>query len=161
MYSIWLTFTDDNKDYLSDIIQTLSRTYQSPAFLPHITLYSGVKRVSQKEIDTLRNIESKLENIQVEMKSIRYSSNIWKTLYIQIVMNDTLNELQKEIEDYFRHLNIKQFDFNPHISLIYKTISEDNKRKIAEQLKVKTHYECNRLQIVKTGPNVHRWSIIK
>ena len=99
-----------------------------------------------------------VKKIPIKIKSLQYSSLLWKTLFLQIKQTRELNRVNDEIEKIF-HSDTK-YNFNPHISLIYKIMGTDDKQKLINQLTLKTNYMLGGLQIVKTGKDVESWSLI-
>lgn len=160
MYSIWLTFVNKDRKYLSQIIHELSERHQSPKFIPHITMYSGVEKITDADINKLHQLEVRMKHIKVKMDSIKHSSYLWKTIYIQIFQNDFLVKIQTEIDNNFCHLQCNSYNFDPHISLIYKSIPSDIRQTVADKLVIKSEYHCDRLKIVKTGTNVDNWIFV-
>ncbi len=158
MYSVWLTPGQEDTHYLKKIIQQLGERYQSPIFSPHLTVYSGIYDVSQNHISELNRMLKHVKKIPIKIKSLQYSSLLWKTLFLQIKQTRELNRVNDEIEKIF-HSDTK-YNFNPHISLIYKIMGTDDKQKLINQLTLKTNYMLGGLQIVKTGKDVESWSLI-
>lgn len=62
--SIWFTFSESSEAYrkFDSVIRNLSRNYNSPAFVPHITLLSGIED---------RDVEDILEDAEVIGENVK------------------------------------------------------------------------------------------
>ncbi len=160
MYSIWLTFSNNDHTYLHKLIKALSNNYNAPTFTPHITVNSGIDHIESKEIEKFLHLKDNLKEIEVNVKSIEISSYLWKTLYLQINHSNLLDQVHQDVEQCFQSVQGNLFVFNPHISLMYKAISTVEKRKIIKKLNIKKSFIANGLQIVRTGQNINQWSVI-
>ncbi|MFB5629281.1 MAG: hydrolase, partial [Nitrosarchaeum sp.] len=56
---------------------------------------------------------------------------------------------------------ILKYQFNPHISLIYKILSSEEKNKIINELKIKNEFRVDKLAIQKFSPDIEKWEIVK
>lgn len=54
----------------------------------------------------------------------------------------------------------KEYDFMPHISLIYKEMSTERKKEIIEKLFLKNSYKMDKISVVETGSDVMNWKNI-
>jgi len=159
MHAIWLTFSENDRNYLKNIIDDLSEKYHTPKFEPHITVYGLV----DSEIRLIENIarEATLNysSFLVEKSEILQSEELWKTVYIELKMNDNLGLIHKNLKKYFD--KIVKYEFNPHISLIYKILPIEEKIKIINELKIKNEFTVNKLVVQKFFPEIEKWKIVK
>ena len=58
MYAIWFTFQKDDENLLQDIINKLSKKYNSDSFKPHITVYGLVNIELDKISKICQNIST-------------------------------------------------------------------------------------------------------
>ena len=89
-FSIWLLPIDSDHNYLSKIIQSLSEEHDAPFFQPHCTLFSSFSDLysAKKIIDQLD-----LDFFDVEVRRISQSSDIWKTVFIELKNSSQLQNL--------------------------------------------------------------------
>ena len=153
-----MTFSPDDEEYLSEIIKELSILYSSHFFIPHITVYGLV----QTNLSDLEEIIRKILNfhpILVKRQSVFHSENFWKTVYIQIEKNNVLDKiysiLKKELGNY------STYEFNPHISLIYKKISVPEKETLIKKLNLKSEFLVSGIAIQEFDENILKWKIVK
>jgi 2'-5' RNA ligase len=154
-FTIWLVPSSADREYLGTIIQSISDRTKTPFFIPHLTLYGGLY-MPQSELESIINDASLgLSPITVEMDSIQTSENLFKSLYIQIKNNEDLSKLFEKL-----HNNLEPFpyEFNPHISLMYKTMPEADKQDIIKDLDIKKSFVMNELMLVGPGNEADDWS---
>ncbi len=159
MHAIWLTFSKDDRDYLKNIIDELAEKYQAPKFEPHITVYGLV----DSEISLIDSIAKEAtlncNSFLVEKSEILQSEELWKTVYVELKMNNQLELIYKNLKKHFE--KIVKYEFNSHISLIYKILPIEEKRKIINDLDIKNEFIVNKLVIQKFFSDVEKWKIVK
>ena len=95
MFAIWLLPDTNDTKYLSRIIANLSCKFNSPEFLPHITIYGLVDVCLSLIEDAITNAISNLNSFIVKKSEINYSDNIWKTIFINIIPNQELESINE------------------------------------------------------------------
>lgn len=159
MHAIWLTFSKNDSEYLKKIIDEISEKYHAPKFEPHITVYGLV----DSEIKLIENIvkEATLNcnSFLVKKSEILQSGELWKTVYIELKMNNQLESIHKNLKKHFE--KISKYEFNPHISLIYKILPIKEKIKIINELDIKSEFMIDKLAVQKFFPDIEKWKIVK
>ena len=159
MYAIWLTFSKSDSEYLKKIIDEISEKYHAPKFEPHITVYGLV----DSEIRLIENIAKEAtlncNSFLVKKSEILQSEELWKTVYIELKMNNQLESIHKNLKKHFE--KISKYEFNPHISLIYKILPIEEKIKIINELDIKSEFRINKLAVQKFFPDIEKWKIVK
>lgn len=159
MYAIWLTFSKNDREYLKKIIDEISEKYHAPKFEPHITVYGLV----DSELSLIDNIAKEVirdhGSFFVDKSEILQSEDLWKTVYIELKMNNQLEEIHKNIKKHFER--ISKYEFNPHISLIYKVLPLEEKIKIIKELDIKNEFIISKLVVQKFFSDVEKWKIVK
>ncbi|MBI5147482.1 MAG: 2'-5' RNA ligase family protein [Thaumarchaeota archaeon] len=156
MYSIWVEPTAKDAKYLIQIIRKLAKKYNSPTFNPHITVYSGVRNVSAAK-SAVRNCAD-MKEFTVETMDLDFSDNLWKTVFINVEKNQELKQIHNTIKKGIP-LNAK-YEFNPHISLIYKKLDDSQKQGIIDDLKIKSKLTFDKITVVVSSKNVEKWEVI-
>ena len=152
-YSIWLVPSYRDKKYLNKIIHNLARQYGAPKFSAHITVYSDVTslRKAKAAVQSLSSCK-----IPVCKTGIGQSDYLWKTLFIKIKKDKNLNKIHKSLHTILG----TKYDFEPHISLIYKKMDSSTKRKIKNSLKIKKSFSFGEIAIVRSSKCVRDWKMI-
>jgi 2'-5' RNA ligase len=91
----------------------------------------------------------------VTLADINHSSNIWKTVFMELEKSPGLIDLQQQIVNQFS--SVQPYEFLPHISLIYKVMTVELKEEIICNLAVRNSYKMDKIIAMKTGPNVEQW----
>ncbi|HSB83129.1 MAG TPA: hydrolase [Nitrosarchaeum sp.] len=159
MYAIWLTFAENDRDYLKSIIDKISEKYNAPKFEPHITIY-GLLNLKMNLIDSvIKEVSQNSNSILVKKSKILQSDVLWKTVYIELEMNQQLGIIHNNLKKHFE--KILKYEFSPHISLIYKILSIEKKIKIINELNIKNEFRINKIAIQEFFPDIEKWNIIK
>jgi len=156
-YAIWLTFQKNDEKKLQNIVNQLSEKYNSEYFKPHISIY-GLTDIKINEISNLcQNISSKFEPFNVEFLNISYSNNIWKSLFVNLKTNETMTEIHNIFNKEFG--KIKNNEFIPHISLIYKKIPVKQKKEILKNLKLEEQFKVDTISILNYSEKIKNWTV--
>ena len=152
-FSIWLLPIDSDHNYLSKIIQSLSEEHDAPFFQPHCTLFSSFSDIysAKKIIDQID-----LDLFDVEVRSISQSSDIWKTVFIELKNSSQLQNLNCLLKG----LKDEDYLFSPHISLIYKLLDVNKRKKIIQSLSIKKSFSFGKISIVNTAGHVESWETV-
>jgi 2'-5' RNA ligase len=155
-YSIWLEPLAKDKTYLQKIIRTLAKQYCSTPFLPHITLYSGVRSIAlaKKAVIDCKDTPK----FRVARGNLRYSEHMWKTLYFEIMPNAKLATLNRTLKT--RLKNHTKYRFRPHVSLIYKKIPPGMKKRLVKEIVLEHAFEFDKISIIKSSGTVRNWATL-
>jgi len=141
-------------DYFKNIIASLAKKYNTFSFSPHLTIY-GVIRAPQGEIEEAINYAfTDIQKFSVNTIKLNYSDQFTKTLYIQLSKNNKLITINKRLSQKLSKylINSKEYDLNPHISLIYKHgMSANEKVKIISSFTLKKEFVFDACSII-TAP---------
>ena len=158
MISIWLIPAREDAQYIQVIIDNLSINYQAPVFSPHCTLYSPIDLPKAELKKILEQSAKNMKSFYVKNIMISHTKDIWKTIFIELLRSSELEQLQQEVISQFQVE--KPYKFSPHISLLYKEISDKIKEDIIRNLQVKNSFKMDKIAAVRTGPNVDNWETV-
>ena len=159
MFVTWLTFQKDDEDFLQDIINELSKKYNSVSFEPHITA-CGLSNIELDKISKIcENISARFEPFNVEFLNISYSDDLWKTLFVNLKTSMIMNEIYDNLRNEFQ--KIEKYVFEPHISLIYKNMSTSDKKEISKNLKLKKQFRIDSISILHYSDKIENWEIVE
>ena len=152
-FSIWLLPIDSDHNYLSKIIQSLCEEHDAPFFQPHCTLFSSFSDIysAKKIIDQLN-----LDSFDLDVRRISQSSDIWKTVFIELKNSSQLQNLNCLLKG----LKDEDYLFSPHISLIYKLLDVNKRKKIIQSLSIKKSFSFGKISIVNTAGHVESWETV-
>ena len=158
MISIWLTPAKEDSAYLQEIVNELASEYQAPNFSPHCTLYSPTDLEAHELDKILEKAGEKFGSLYVTMDKLDHTTNIWKTVFIELEKSLELSNLQHSLVSLIP--DPKPYEFLPHISLIYKKMTAEQQEEIIINLAVRNSYKMDRIIAMKTGPDVKHWEKI-
>lgn len=159
MFAVWLLPTNEDVSYLSEIVKKLSKAYDAPEFLPHITVYGLVNTDSRVIKDAVRKSITNLKPFMVRTAGISYSDYIWKSVFINIELNSDLVLINEKLSH--KLAKYSTYEFSPHISLIYKNMDEFEKKKLIEGIEQKNQLVIDKIAILKFSENIHQWKIVE
>lgn len=128
------------RELLSEIIRILAEELDAPRFEPHLTVLTapGGDEVAR---NLLRRI--KVERIHLVVRDVGFSAKFAKTLFVRFESSDNLEDLREQLRRGARARVGSLFD--PHLSLIYKTLAPRAKSELASAIKFPFHgivFDC-------------------
>ncbi len=164
LFSVWLVPEVKDRGYLQNIIDGLAKDYNSPVFIPHMTL-AGDVRLSIDEIkSTVEEIFGNTKPFKIKKTRINQSELFFKTVFIEFELDDNLKNLYSLFSEKIKKDGLSTF--KPHISLIYKIMPGEEKLKIIEKLNIKDEYTIESVFINAPKPgekdflDVSGWKIV-
>jgi 2'-5' RNA ligase len=127
----WLIPAEPARSHFRSLIQDLARRFDAPVFEPHVTLYvteSGNENPASVLKETLRNIKPPF----LSVTAINYSDEFTKTLFVEFRPDELLDNLNEKLRA--SSASQREYQLNPHLSLIYKTMSPEMKMQLANSL---------------------------
>ena len=130
--AFWLIPAGRERDYFASLITDLAARFDAPVFEPHVTLFGG-KLDEQKAADILERC-GPAPPIELEVERIDFSDKFTKTLFVQFRRSQQANELSAAIKS---AAGIdSDYEFNPHLSLLYKEMPETEKAAAASSIAI-------------------------
>jgi hypothetical protein len=129
----WLIPAEPARSYFRSLISDLARRFDAPVFEPHVTLYvtePGNENPAEVLRETFRNIEPP----RLSITAINYSDEFTKTLFVEFQPDDLLASLNEKLRA--GSASQHKYQLNPHLSLIYKTMSRETKMELANSLRL-------------------------
>ena len=152
-FSIWLIPSHLDDALISKLIQSLSKKYLAPIFKPHCTIFSPITDLNKAKI-IINQLDQKI--FQVDIEEIGESDDIWKTVFLKLVNNSTF----KKINALFNQAFPQIYQFDPHISLIYKKLDAKKRKSIISKLDMKKTFAIDKISIVCTSGSVENWETV-
>ena len=127
--AFWLMPARAERDFFAALIRKLATRFDAPTFEPHVTLFGGA--VEKERALHVLELCCAHPRIELEVDGIRFSDQYTKTLYVQfrasteaLALSDLIKGAAKIASDY---------QFNPHLSLLYKEMPREQKAKLASE----------------------------
>jgi 2'-5' RNA ligase len=131
MIGYWLIPAVDQNKQLAALIHTLACKYDAAVFEPHVTVYSS----DDSEEDArrvLHQIAAQHHPLELRVSGIAHSEKFTKTLFVQFAANREAQRLSDAVRESSQSGHDYQFD--PHLSLLYAHISAETKAAEAEAI---------------------------
>jgi 2'-5' RNA ligase len=129
----WLILAEPARSFFQDLINDLARRYDAPVFEPHMTIHVGFNR-----FDIAQKVTAKAAAccgcIEVKMLKFSHSSEFTKTLFAQFALNAKLSRLNEMTRSAAQ--DSSDYQFKPHLSLLYKKMSVLQRRQLAHSIKL-------------------------
>ena len=155
-WSLWLLpDARDNVKY-KRIMKNMSLKTGLTSFEPHLTLFGRINATPEPLFKFYKKIANKQKRISTKIKKIKFGNSHWKSLYIDIEKNTSLEALQKQMIAPINHL--RDYLFDPHLSLAYGDANE--MRYIAKEIHLERFISFNSVAIAFVPDNVDEWKII-
>ena len=134
LFSIWLVPASPDRATLASLIQGLADRWQASAFLPHITVYSAeipIAEVSQV-IASLPKVSKGLKPFTLKVEGVHQGAEFFKAIYLTLDPQPKLRTLNHRLKEILGRYG--DYSPKPHLSLLYKELSETDRRKIISSL---------------------------
>jgi 2'-5' RNA ligase len=129
----WLIPAEPAHRFFQDLINDLARRYDAPVFEPHVTIYVGAD--STDAVGTaLSKAARDCEPIVLQALEVSHSDEFIKTLFVEFGLNSKLQRLNQVIRSATQ--NSSDYQLNPHLSLLYKRISTQDRHLLTHLIDV-------------------------
>jgi 2'-5' RNA ligase len=129
----WLTPAEPARSYFRSLICDLAFRLDAPVFEPHVTLYV-TKAADENPAGVLQSALANVKPLRLSFAGLGSSDKFTKTLYVQFQPDAALRRLSEKLRT--ASVSQRQYELNPHLSLIYKTMTPESKRPIMNSLKL-------------------------
>ena len=124
MVGYWLIPADEQKAQFAAIIGELAQRHDAPVFEPHVTLFSSDDSEEHAR-RILDHVASRYQPLELRVTGIAHSEKFTKTLFVHFANNRDAQRLSDAIQESSQSAG--DYEFDPHLSLLYAHISADAK----------------------------------
>ena len=129
----WLTPAEPARGYFSSLIRDLAARFDAPIFEPHITIFvTGAGNENPTEV--LGDAVTDLKPFRLFETGIDHSDAFTRTLFVQFRPDEALTRLSEKLRS--ASTPRSAYELNPHLSLIYKKMSQEARTQIAASLRL-------------------------
>lgn len=163
--AFWLIPSAEDKAFFQKTINYLAQQYDAPAFTPHVTIYSGEYTPDESLDEIIEKAIQGVQNFSLSADKILYTNQFTKSLFLQFHQSSILSRISETIRSSSKKPS--NFALNPHLSLIYKDLSEPTKKNLTASLsmpKSKVLFDevsaISTPERVQTREDVESWKVI-
>jgi hypothetical protein len=160
----WLIPAEPARGYFASLIGDLAAQFDSPAFEPHLTVYVTTAGIDNAA-DLLERVVPRCRAYSLLVEGLGYSDEFTKTVFVRFKPNEPVVRLSAN----FREASTlkDEYQINPHLSLIYKTMPRETKAEIANSLSLPFHevrFDAAKAVIspaeIKSREDVEAWRVV-
>lgn len=133
MVAYWLVPAEPHRSAFAAIIRELAQRYEAPVFAPHVTLYSD-DADEQSARALLDQLAKENRAIELAVRGIDYSDKFTKTLFVEFENTPEAQQLADAIRKHSS--SSSDYEFSPHLSLLYAQLPNDTKAKEARAVRI-------------------------
>jgi len=157
-YSIWLLPPPELFDSLQIMIKRLCKKYNSPLFIPHITLISGFLGDPKEILKKFKKTQLPMSEISVEFDSIITTNEFFKSVFFQITLSDSFIKARTFLNPIF---TCNEKCYQPHLSMIYGRFTKIEKKNIINEIgSVPINFKVNEFFLAYNNEIDLYWNLI-
>lgn len=158
-YALWLKPENEVYDVLNRIIVSLSEEYDAPRFEPHITIAGDIRYPVKTLKELVGKAAEQSELMTLCLTDTDFRDTLYQSLFVHIAPNDALLALRERC---LAELNLEHGPYMPHISLLYKQLENEEKRKIIERVgrRFDLVFVPDKLYLIRTSGRPESWEEI-
>jgi len=129
----WLIPAEPARSHFASVISDLAARFDAPIFEPHTTVYATAMG-NEDGAAVLEQVVADCRTYSLRLSGVGYSDEFTKTAFVQFHPSKALSRLSANFRE---ASSIKdEYKFNPHLSLIYKTLPPERKAEIANSVRL-------------------------
>jgi len=160
----WLCLAEPARSHFSSMIADLATRFDAPSFEPHVTVY-WTDQGAEKPGAILEHVLGNHRRYRLSVRGLDHSDEFTKTVFVQLEPDAELTRLSSDLRRASAVRN--DYELNPHLSLIYKTMSREEKRDLAASINLSFDELCfDWVKAVispaniKSRRDVERWQVV-
>ncbi|MDP9127962.1 MAG: hypothetical protein M3N08_06875 [Pseudomonadota bacterium] len=126
-YSFWLIPAEPLRTALTGLVRSLAAEFGGPEFDPHLTLYVGPSTPEEAR-RSAELLAQAFEPAEIEAERLEQSAIFSKTFFMRFRESNRARLMFEMLRD---HAVVPStYAFNPHLSLLYKTMAESERKEL-------------------------------
>jgi 2'-5' RNA ligase len=155
-FSFWLIPARPLAEQLAHTIQALCRQYDATPFAPHVTLFVGRRQADEDMLALGQKAADETPAFTLRLQKVDYSDFLFNTLFLQFAPHPSAAKMVQTIQASLH--NPDDYQFDPHLSLIYKSMPTAVLQKLARSIQFDTDaFLFDRLSLVVPDPKTNDW----
>ena len=139
--AFWLVPASDPRLSLQRLINQLSRRYGSPAFLPHMTIWSCERPQHSEIAGLLARLPGKTGVITLKTLGLDGADCLKRAFYLRLESNRPLQEFVERIQGLTSKWSTA-YRLDPHLSLLYQVLPKSERLKLMDEFSLQPAEVC-------------------
>jgi 2'-5' RNA ligase len=127
----WLCPGEPEHDHFARLIGDLAARFDAPTFEPHVTIHTTTAK-RENPAKVLAKIVNGRRPYRLSVRGLDFSDEYTKTLFVQLSPDTELAQLSEDLRR--ASVSPSDYQFNPHVSLLYKKMDEETQRRLAASI---------------------------
>lgn len=160
-HSLWLLPSAADHQRLQKVTASLSKQFQSPAFLPHLTLLSPIYGNPETLSDRLVSLAQRNTTLSLNPSTFVFKPTFYQSCTLALQASPALITLRTEAMAEFQTRDDRPFE--PHISLAYVEPEVVSPHELARHLSdelLAAPVQFSKLGLLSTDGSVDQWRVI-
>jgi hypothetical protein len=160
----WLIPAEPARTYFASVISELAARFDAPLFEPHMTVYATTMG-NENVAELLEQAVAQSQAYALLVAGVDFSDEFTKTVFVQLEPNEAVTRLSASFRQASTMKN--EYQINPHLSLIYKTMPPETKAEIAHSVALpfqEVRFESAKAVIspaeIKSREDVEAWRVV-
>jgi len=132
--AFWLVPAREEAGFLAQLIQALATRYEALLFEPHVTIFSTDAALLGSPEAVLKTAVEEMYAFSLTVARCGYTSEFNKTFFIQFRPSECLTMIHERLGA--QTSGPSDYRLDPHLSLLYQHISEEEKRRLVETVHI-------------------------
>ncbi|KAK9714493.1 hypothetical protein RND81_06G098600 [Saponaria officinalis] len=131
VYSVWGLPTEEVRNRVKNVMQTLANEFNGPEFEPHVTLVGAIKLTPLDALSKFKSSCVDLKPYDAHCKGVVTGSFFYQCVFLLL---DSIPQVVAASDHCCGHFGYERpSPYMPHMSLLYADLTEDEKKKAQER----------------------------
>jgi 2'-5' RNA ligase len=129
----WMIPAEPARSHFASVIRDLAARFDAPVFEPHMTVHATTLG-KEDGAAVLEQVVADCPEYSLRLSGVGHSDEYTKTVFVQFHPSEALSRLSVNFRE---ASSLKdEYELNPHVSLIYKTMPPEMKAEIAHSVRL-------------------------
>ncbi|MEK7536902.1 MAG: 2'-5' RNA ligase family protein [Patescibacteria group bacterium] len=159
-YSLWLVPDNKKLEFMAGFLNNVNKQTNTISFKPHVTLINDVKFKPEKIIKIMKQIARETAPFKITFINPVKSYEFYKSIFLRCRKSKGLMGTNNLAQKLFN----KKYAYNPHMSVVYGSISDSLKDKAIRLFNSSTikslSFTVNSICLCRAFGAVDQWEIV-
>ena len=153
--AIWLVPRRPERFELESLIRALADQFSSPAFVPHVTIYSCQRTLRQQELGAIAALARHYGPISFDVSGLQCSHKMTQALFLGLRSCAAAAEFHQALH---HTLPLQSaYKFSPHLSLLYQNLKTNDQLFLRKNIILSSNSICcDQLRVVAIPERIER-----